>query len=51
MKWLEGEEKKLELHVQTKKPIGIIQSELETFYVRKFRSVWSEPLHEILCIV
>ena len=34
--WLEGEEKKLELHKQTKKPIGIIQSELETFYVRKF---------------
>ena len=33
--WLEGEEKKLELHIQTKKPIGIIQSELETFYVRK----------------
>ena len=31
--WLEVEEKRLEEHKQTKKPIGIIQSELENFYV------------------
>ena len=31
--WLEVEEKKLEDHKQTKKPIGTIQSELENFYV------------------
>ena len=31
--WLEAEEKKLEVHIKTKKPIGIIQSELESFYV------------------
>ena len=31
--WLVVEEKKLEEHKQTKKPIGIIQSELENSYV------------------
>ena len=31
--WLEVEEKRLEEHKNTKKPIGIIQSELENFYV------------------
>ena len=31
--WLQSEEKKLEEHKKTKKPIGIIQSELENFYV------------------
>ena len=32
-RWLEEEEKRLEVHKKTKKPIGIIQSELESFYV------------------
>ena len=33
VQWLEEEEKRLEVHKKTKKPIGIIQSELESFYV------------------
>ena len=33
VEWLEGEEKRLEVHRQTKKPIGSIQTELENFYV------------------
>ena len=33
VKWLEEEEKRLEVHKADKKPIGTIQSELENFYV------------------